>query len=262
MRTFLMIAALFSASACEQTKNTASLDLNYARTSLGFRNSGDLSSGRLYLWDLNEENLTLIAAGIGLPERTPNQPGNREATSVSGFAIQAGADVNGQGVINISQKVEDSLSFSSTNALTIENNQLETAMSSTYSALRSQYQSDPSNTANPYISWRVEDATSNQDRYKYVLLYNEVQASAEFLKFEGSIESSVSFDVPNGASGNVAVSITSTATQSCTETVEGERAVCYINAKVYNVFLNDSRNLDYSPISTNNLDLAEALRAQ
>ncbi len=261
MRALLIAATLISTSGClDRNSYVATLNLNYAKTSLGFRNTGALSAGRLYLWDQNDNSLVIIASGIPLPELPPGTPGDREANDVNSFAIQTRAELTSQTSSDIAIEVRSELSFLSRNALIVENRFLESAISAVYTELKRTHEKNPDETPNPFVSWRVEDATGNPERFKYILLYNEVRASEEMLKFKDSVGDSVSFDIPTGDAGSISVSIAASTTQSCKETEIGERTVCYINAKAYRVFLKKNGNLDYSPISVSNLALASALR--
>ncbi|MEM8538427.1 MAG: hypothetical protein AAGF56_11285 [Pseudomonadota bacterium] len=263
MRILLIIAGLALLPGCfgNQT-DVASLDMNFAKTSLGFRNTGNLSSGTLYLWDQAEgqNSLVRIASDIPLVERQPNPPGNRVATSVTGFAIQTSAQLTDAAIGEIQSEVINSVSFSSTNAITLENPQPERAMSATYAAQRREHEANPGETSNPFVSWRVADATQQPDRYKYVLLNNAVLASAESLSYNNEAGTTFDFDVPTGDGVNLNVRFNDSSSQSCTETVAGQRATCYISAKVYRVFLNEANNLDYAPVAASNNALADAFR--
>ncbi|MEL6753219.1 MAG: hypothetical protein AAFO57_04270, partial [Pseudomonadota bacterium] len=223
---------------------------DYANTSLGYRNSGALSAGRLMLWDVQENDLITLAADVPVATLSPTPPVRLEATSIRGASFTASADIPETTSARISSEVRNNLSFSISDAVRIN-------AAETYSAISRSYTTLISSGVNAFTAWRIADVTGMPDRYKFVLVTDEIRASDETVSLDSTFASGVEFAIEDTASGTVQVSIPSTTTAKCS----GEEVICYVNVSVLTVFINDTGNLDYSPSGFDAIKLVNALRS-
>ncbi len=226
---------------------TASIGLDYASTSLGFRNSGALSPGRLMLWDTAEGELVDLERGIPMAVGSTTTPTDMQARDVNGVTIAAaGGDIgraaNGQIRAAVSRDLE----------IIVREVATRTALSQAYVARRNE-------DADPERAWRVADATGDPARYHYVLLVDPVRASSEQVRFVTETGGSVGVNIVNTAQGDISVRVPTDTQASCAQS-SGDRPICFINAEVLKVFLNANRNLDYEPVGYSRAALSDALR--
>jgi len=231
------------------TTSQATVDLSYAGTSLGFRNSGALSAGRLFLWDLEENTLASLSSDVPLTRNSPTIPATLEASSVQGAAVVGTLNASPGFEGKVESEVRRNLSFTVVDAVRVDAAQ-------TYSGLSEAYRRLQIDGVDAYRAWRVADATQNPNRYKFVLLTDEVRALEERVLLDNSASGSASFRVIDELAGEVLVTIPSNVSASCS----GDNVTCYVNASVLTVFINSQGNLDYSPYAFSRKSLAEALR--
>ncbi|MBP7000530.1 hypothetical protein [Amaricoccus sp.] len=231
---------------------TAMIGLEYASTSLGFRNSGDLAPGRLYLWDLAGGDLVDIEAGIPLKVLSSSPPADRVASQVEGFTLAAGADVAGQARGEVRAAVSRDLRLDVTQASRDENADPRGAISAVYRARQAAGE-------DAFTGWRVRDATGNPDRYRYVLLVDPVRAASESVRFASQSGGSAGVGVVDTVVGSVEVSVPAETAASCRQST-GERPICFLNARVLRPFLNAANNLDYEPVAYSKEALSGAFR--
>lgn len=251
MRKLYFIALLPLLAACGQTPGTsqATIDLDYANTSLGFRNSGALSAGRLMLWDTSDNSLVSLATDIPLSSKAPTTSAKLEASSVKGASIKAGVKLTDKANGQIESNILNNLSFVITDAVRVDNTRVYSGISSAYTALIAEG-------VDPRRSWRVDDAVTSPARYKFVLLRDEVRASQETIVLDKSASGKASFTVTDEVSGDITVTIPNKTTAKCS----GTQVVCYVNATVMQVYINASGGLDYAPVSYDRRALSRALR--
>lgn len=250
MRIILLILS-FALVGCNGTTPTARavLDLDYANTSLGFRNSGALSAGRLLLWDQQEQTLVTLQSDIALATLPPTSPVNLEASSVQGVTVSASVSLTDEAQAAIASEVRNNVSFVVQDAVRLNSTRI-------YSGLSNAYEQLTASGVNAFAAWRVADATGSPDRFKYVLLIDEIRASSETLSYENSSTNSASFSIIDRVSGEIRVEIPSNSTAECS----GENVTCYFNASVIRAFINENGNLDYSPAAFSRTALVDAFR--
>ncbi|MFZ5962305.1 hypothetical protein ACOXXX_05075 [Thalassococcus sp. BH17M4-6] len=251
MRLALLPLLFLLLPACEPVQPTAraAVNLDYARTSLGYRNSGALSAGRLLLWDAEDNSLVTLQSEIPLGTAAPTQPVQLEATSVRGVQISSSATLSDQASAAIASKIRDDLSFVVKDAVRVNSTQVHSGISDAYKALQA-------SGVNAFRAWRIADVTGDRSRYRFVVLTDEIRASEEEIRLDQSAGGTASFSIVDQVAGNVTVTVPASTTAKCS----GDGVVCYVNAMVLRVFLNDSGNLDYEPSSFNSERLVTALR--
>lgn len=252
MKRLLFVLA-FALVGCMDTPPTtrAILDLDYASTSLGFRNSGALSAGRLLLWDQQDQTLVTLQSDIALSTLPPTTPVKLEASSVQGVTVSASVKLTDEAQAAIASEVRSNVAFEVKDAVRLNSTRV-------YDGLSSAYRDLTASGVNAFAAWRVADATENPDRYKYVLLVDEIRASSENITYQNSSTSSASFTIVDSINGDIRVEIPSNSTAKCS----GENVTCYFNASVIRAFINDTGNLDYSPAAFSTSALVDALRKQ
>lgn len=252
MKRFLLIApVLLCGCFGNDTPATRTvLDLDYASTSLGYRNSGALSAGRLLLWDQVEGSLVSLQSDIPLSTRNPTNPVRLEATAVQGVSVSASVNLTEEARTAIASEVRRNVSFVVEDAIRLNSSDVYSGLSDAYRRLNARG-------VNAFAAWRVEDATGNPNRFRYVLLVDEIQASSESLTYDGGTTSSISFTIVDSVNGEIRIESPSNVTATCS----GQSATCYVNARVLRPFINESGNLDYEPTSYNRALLAHALRS-
>lgn len=228
----------------------AVLDLDYSSTSLGYRNSGALSAGRLLLWDQTEGTLISLQSDIELSTLPPTTPVKLEASAVQGVTVSASVELTQEAEAAIASEVRRNVSFEVNDAVRLNSTKIYDGLSAAYRALAA-------NGVNGYAAWRVEDATANSGRYKYVLLIDEIQASSESLSYENSTTTNFSFTVVDSVNGEIKIESPSNSTAKCS----GQSVTCYINVSVIRAFINSNGNLDYSPAAFDKSELVSALRS-
>lgn len=252
MVRFVFVFAFFLVGCADAPPATrAVLDLDYASTSLGFRNSGALSAGRLLLWDQREQTLVTLQSDIALSSLPPTAPVKLEASSVQGVTVSASVNLTEEAQAAIASEIRSNVAFEVEDAVRLNSTRV-------YDGLSKAYRDLASSGVNAYAAWRVGDATGNPDRYKYVLLVDEIRASSESLSYQNSNTSSASFTIVDSVSGEIRVEIPSNSTAKCI----GENVTCYFNVSVIRAFINDNGNLDYSPAAFSSSALVAALRKQ
>lgn len=229
----------------------AVLDLDYASTSLGFRNSGALSAGRLLLWDQQERTLITLQSDIALSTLPPSAPVKLEASSVQGVTVSASVNLTDEAQAAIASEVRRNVAFEVKDAVRLNSTRV-------YDGLSRAYRDLVASGVNAHAAWRVDDATGNPNRFKYVLLVDEIRASSESLAYQNSITNSASFTIVDSVSGEIRVEVPSNSTAECS----GENVTCYFNASVLQAFINERGNLDYSPAAFSSNALVAALRNQ
>lgn len=232
-------------------KTLAVLDLDYASTSLGFRNSGALSAGRLLLWDQQEQTLVTLQSDIELSTLPPTTPVKLEASSVQGVTVSASVNLTDEAQAAIASEVRSNISFEVEDAVRLNSTRV-------YDGLTRAYRKLAASGVNAQTAWRVGDATGNPNRFKYVLLIDEVQASSENLSYQNSNTNSASFTIVDSVNGEIRVEVPSNSTAKCS----GEDVTCFFSASVIQAFINDRGNLDYSPAAFSSSELVAALRRQ
>jgi hypothetical protein len=259
-RVAFLVGCLGMLAACGPTINTptngnvASIGLDYASTSLGFRNSGALSSGRLMLWDTEADDLVDLESDIPLPVSSLSPPADLAATNVNGVTVSSGLDLTGETIAEIGARVSGEL------VIDVRDATRETS-SNAFTALSSAYRARQAEGVDAFRTWRVADATGNTERFRYVLLIDPVRAASESVRFKTEGGASVKVNVVDTAQGDISVSVADEAAARCRQ-ANAERAVCFVNAKVLRVFLNANGNLDYEPVSYSRSKLAQAFRKQ
>lgn len=254
-RSFLFIGAL-ALSGCNLwstqpvvSANSVSVGLDFANTSLGYRNSGLYSPGRLYLWDQERNELTRIAQSVDLPEIGRTGPQTMEASRVGGFSLVTSATLPDTATAEIATRIERDLSFRIADAERVRNGRI-------YSAISEAYRRTIDEGVDAYRAWRVEDAVTQPSRYKYVLIIEPIYATSETITLDNTASGEASFTVASEELGAISVEIPETATASCS----GAQALCYFDVAVMTASLNDNRNLDYTPAAYSSAALSEAFR--
>ena len=246
-KLLLVIPFVLAGCGGEIATTRAVLNLDYASTSLGYRNSGALSAGRLLLWDQSEETLISLQSGIELSTLPPTTPVKLEASSVQGVTVSTSVNLTQEAQVAIASEVRSNVSFEISDAVRLNSTNI-------YDGLSAAYRDLSANGVNAYAAWRVADATGNSDRYKYVLLVDEIQASLERLSYENSNTNNFSFTVIDSVNGEIKVESPFNSTAQCI----GQNVTCYFNAAVIEAFINEDGNLDYSPAAFSKSTLVDA----
>lgn len=233
----------------EPASRQATLNLDYASTSLGYRNSGALSAGQLYLWDQVDNQLVSLDPAIPLAEVGRSTPANLQAENVSGVEVSINGELSTAAKASIGHTVSTKVSFAVTDAVRVTTAQV-------YSAISQAYVNLGATGVDAFRAWRIADVTSNPDRYKFVLLIDPVLASNEELSINNKNSSGASFSITDKILGNVKVDIPQSTTARCS----GTAVTCYLNARVMTVFINASGRLDYQPAALDRAKLSAALR--
>ena len=233
---------------------TASIGLDYASTSLGFRNSGALGVGRLMLWDQETGELVDLDSAIPLQVASTSTPANLAATNVSGITVSANVQLASADLAEIGTSVSRDLTIEAKDAVRDTTINELTALSDAY---RRHFDASE----DVFRTWRVADAAGNPGRYKYVLLVDPVRASSETVQFSSTTSASANVTIVDTVQGKLSVKVPNNASASCSQ-VNRERALCFVNAKVLQVYLNASGRLDYQPVAYSRAALAEAFRKQ
>ncbi|MCY4288761.1 MAG: hypothetical protein OXC63_09235 [Aestuariivita sp.] len=251
MRRIFLILTFALASCVEVPLTTrAVLNLDYASTSLGFRNSGALSAGRLFLWDQTDQTLVNIQSDIDLPTRPATNPVTLEASSVQGVTISASVGLTDDVHAEIASEVQSNIAFKVEDVVRLNNFQVHNGLSSAYRNLQA-------SGVNAEASWRIRDSIDDRKRFSYVLIADEITASSESVTYRDSSSDSTSLTVFDSAIGEkINVEIPSYSTAKCS----GEKVTCYFNVRVFKVRINKNGNLDYHPHGYNKTELVEAFR--
>ena len=217
MRLVLFVVAC-ALVGCTNTPSTtrAVLDLDYASTSLGFRNSGALSAGRLFLWDQQEQTLVTLQSDIELSTLPPTTPVKLQASSVQGVSVSASVNLTDEAQAAIASEVRSNVAFEVADAVRLNSTHI-------YDSLSRAYRDLVASGVNAHAAWRVSDATGNPNRFKYVLLVDEIRASSENLSYQNSSTNSASFTIVDSVSGEIRVEIPSNSTAKCS----GQNVTCY-----------------------------------
>lgn len=236
------------------TPKTATVDLDYASTSLGFRNSGALAPGRLMLWDVVANDLVVLEDAIPLPVTGATAPATLQATDVQGVDVQARGGGAFASVVSgeIKAAVSRDLVLQVEQASRESNQNARGAMSAAYAARQTEG-------ADPFGGWRVADATQHPDRYRYVLLVNPVRAAKESIGFRASSGGSLAANVVGTAQGEIAVDFSGGASGSCAQS-GADLPVCLFNVQVLQAFIQTNGNLDYTPVQFSREALSGAFR--
>ncbi|MGX1098273.1 hypothetical protein [Amorphus sp. MBR-141] len=250
MRTVAAVVAVgcLVLAGCE-TYPTASPDFSFTKTSLGYRNSGLLSEGRIYFWDTETNELLDLGDSVELRTIGKVGPQKFEARNLAGFELVASAD------LAPAAKAEVSAYISSNFAFEVENAEKEESDNPLDAVLAKYRDIQPSN---GYYRWRVAELTSDPRRYKLVVIKDPVYATKELISIDNNAGASGSIDVPTDAVGTVKVKISRTASALC----EGARALCFVNVHVAEASLNQTageKTLDLRTtdrISSENLSAA------
>jgi len=231
----LIIAAAIPALLCGCTQDESlSIGLNYAATDLGYRNSGALNPGKLFIWDIVNNELIDLRSTIGLQAHSTTRPANLEAKNVKGFEINGGVNLPSTATASVETAVSRSVSFIAKDAVREDNAQIYSSISESYAALGD----------SGYRAWRIDELRKRQ-AYKLVVLLDPTYAREEQVAINGSVSASGNLTV-NSVGGNISVKVPRESNASCS--AAGDiRATCFINVAVLDVFVNDNGNLDYQP---------------
>ncbi|WP_176085794.1 hypothetical protein [Martelella sp. HB161492] len=226
---------LFFLAGCSKS---AIVDLNYAQTNLGYRNSGGLAPGKIFLWDSEDNKLVDLHTIASLGSEPLAAPASYRASSVRGYSVALGGQspgINPAVEADISGAVSRNISYTVEDAIRVNNNKIYTAMKDAYTALGE----------DGYRLWHVDDLRSGP-RYKLVLLVDPVLASRETLTYDKSAVANGRFTLKTAAIGKITLTFPNTGTSSC-KAAGSERAACFINAFVLDAWVKPDKLLGFSP---------------
>lgn len=253
----LMICGML-VSGCHHDIKTVPVNLDYARTSLGYRNSGLLRPGSLFLWDTQTNELVSLSSDVVLPEVKPNSKTSIEAKNIRGIEVGLQAELPSVVAGEIKAAIRNNYVFVVNNATRATSQKRYSAISKTYATLRQDGQ-------DPYNLWRIDDLAGNSSRYKMVLAESPVYADSETLQFLSGGDGSIKIKSP----ANQDVTFTVKAPREDAAKCSGQPALCFINLFVLDVLLNTTtdqngqtvQKLGYRPSSGVDREmLPEALR--
>ena len=254
-KTGALIACATLASGCDTMTKTVPVNLDYARTSLGYRNSGLLRPGSLFFWDTQANELISLSSDVVLPEFKPNTKTSIEAKNIRGIEVGLQAELPSVVSGEIEAAIRNNYVFVVNNATKATSQRRYSAISKTYARLRQDGQ-------NPYNLWRIDDLTGNRARYKIVLAESPVYADSESLQFLSGGDGSIKIQSPTNQKVTFAVKAPRESAAKCS----GQPALCFINLFVLDVLLSTAtdqngktiQKLDYRPSSGVNRELLPA----
>lgn len=250
MRTLITLGTILLLAACDTGgPKSVTTNLDYANTSLGFRNSGLLAPGRLMLWDTQTNDLITLATNIKMKANSSRTRTTLKASQVRGIEIGAGASLTSQDEANIKAAVENKVEFTVKEARRVNRTEQFSAVSATYIEAKN-------NGEDPFTAWRLDEAVADPGRYKIVLLDSEIKANSEEITIGGTAGIDAKLTVAGEGQGGIDVSFPRSTTASCA----GDQVPCYINATVVTALLKSNGNLSYRRAAFDREALSAALR--
>lgn len=254
-KTSLLMACGLLVSGCDHNTKTVPVDLDYSRSSLGYRNSGLLRPGSLFLWDTQTNELVSLSSDVVLPEIKPDTKTSIEAKNIRGIEVGLQAELPSVVAGEIKAAIRNNYVFVVNNATKATSQRRFSAISKTYASLRQDGQ-------NPYNLWRIDDLVGNTSRYKMVLAESPVYAESESLQFLSGGDGSIKIKSPT----NQDLTFTVKAPREDAAKCSGQPALCFINLFVLDVLLTTTtdqngqtvQKLDYRPSSGVNRELLPA----
>lgn len=209
-----------TAAGCSMTAQT---DFDYARTTLGYRNSGLLSEGRVYFWDSGANDLTYLGDSVSLDVLNSVGPQDMTARRVRDFNVT----VSGAPNAAIASKVEaDVKTYLGNEMAFVVKNAVRRNSADPRGKLHQKYREIQPDDG--YYRWRIAKLVNAPSRYKLVVITDPVYASSETISVSGKAGGTVKLKVPSVASGDVTVDLKSSSEASCT----GTNALCFFNVFV------------------------------
>ncbi|MGX1308289.1 hypothetical protein AB7M35_003047 [Amorphus suaedae] len=214
-----MIAIVTTVAACA----TAKPNFDFARTTLGYRNSGLFNEGRVFFWDTTTNDLIDLNDSVALRHEGSVGPQNLMASNVRGF------DVEVQGIQSelLTQRVEADVRAFLANELSFEvKDAVRKTNSNARAALEGKYREIQPD--NGYRRWRVRELAKNPARYKLVVITEPVYASSEVISVAGEAGGSVNASIPSLGGGKIAINLKNATAANCS----GVNALCFFNVFV------------------------------
>ncbi len=228
-----IFSSLLFLSSCGSPIN---VDLNYAHTSLGYRNSGQLADGQIYIWDKEANTLSDLRSPATLKVASRRVPTTLVASQVKGFELTGKTELPEIVKAEATAKVQNGTKFLAESASRVTNSAVYSSVSAAYAALRSEG-------VDAYSAWKIDLLRSNRKRYKLVVLVDPVYADKEESSINKDVEGAFSVSSQGGHNGQYQIKIPNNVSASCS----GKAALCYINTAVLNVRVKEDGNLDYVP---------------
>jgi hypothetical protein len=257
-KAFTLLLSILVVGCDHNKATTVPVNLDYARTSLGYRNSGLLESGSLFFWDTQENELVSLYSGVPLTERKAPNTTSIEAKNIQGIEVGLEAEIPKVVSGQIKAAIRNNYVF-------VVNKANRATSSKRYSAISASYEELLIAGQDPYISWRVRDLVSKPKRYKLVLAVSPVYAESESLQFQSGGNGTISVQSPDNRKASFTVKAPKDRSAKCS----GTPALCFINLWVLDVELkrtidensDEQRTLHYQPsIGIDSEKLPEALR--
>lgn len=219
-RNAAVVAAALLLAACGVT---ATPKFDYARTSLGYRNSGLLGEGRVFFWDTDQNELINLGDSVPLTVSRRVGPQDMDARNVRGFDVK----VSGAPNAAIARAVEADVAayLSNESAFEVKNAEREISVDPRGGLYKTYAEIQPDDGA---YRWRVRELDSNPRRYKLVVITDPVYATSESISVGGKAGGNVKISVPAIARGDVTINLSDARQASCT----GQRALCFFNVFV------------------------------
>ncbi len=253
LRIIGMASILLVACGCgPDVKSRVSVELDYAPTSLGFRNSGALEPGQLMIWDRTNNSLTDIGSDIALQNVSEGPPRDLETNFVDAVKLNAGFNLTDSAKAQAGLAVSQNLKFIVKDAVRQKTSSPNVAMKE---ALRAQEQ----NNADAAESWRLEEVLAEPDRYAYVLLTDPVLAMSETITFGSDSTTSSELTITDAVQGQITVSLPKNVMASC-KAASQVRVQCFIAAKVLRPVRRADGSVVFLILETPRATLADALR--
>lgn len=239
-------------AGCSETATVTPV-LEYAHTSLGYRNSGLLTAGELYIWDLQQNSLIPIGSADEFELRTKTDPTTLEAKNVRGFDVEISANAK---VEQISADFKSSFKSKLNNEFFFKaENASARTYKNTYGAISSEYRKLGED---GYRLWRVKDLLQ-KSRFKLVAVVGIVTATKEELSIKKDFENEFTLNVEGVGDTKFKVNFPNNTYGKCS----GKNAICYFKVAVMDVSLGANKTLEYVPSSSSdysNASLSEAFR--
>lgn len=243
---FLLVAV--AAGSCTSYR----ADLGFAHTTqLGYRNTGLVSAGDLWIWDTSSNELTFLESDLQFERQESTRLASYRTDRVRGISVAGDFGSEDQKAA-VEAAVGRRLQFEVDNAVRDKYGPI-------YDAVSDRYRSGLASGEDMRGRWYVDRATEEGSGLYYVLVRSVVRADRAQIKVGGAEDESIatlSVRLP-GDVRPVSVDLVNAATAECS----GESAPCFFDVSVLEPFLNSNGNLDFRTVLGVDEDrLSEALR--
>lgn len=227
MRFILVVSLVAALGACEKS---ATISLDYAKTSAGVYNAANYEVGQIFLWSPETgtvADLTRVAADITL---TNNSGASRRASDVRGFVVGTNFEATAGQIAEIEIAAGSGTSVNYSKFVVEYSGDTRGAMS----AFINSGQLDPE-------IWRLDEAITPGSGLYFVAISQTLLTEDAQVTTSATLQGGGKINVPS-VDGGLNVSLADQSSISC----EGQQR-CFFEARVYEAFLNSRGNYDFKP---------------